>query len=112
MEMYTEVPEVTRCMYMDNGDICMAVGTMNDQTLFGTCDELVMAAQSGDLTFVPTDDECIIEEQASCMDDEDVAAFADFCYFHHSYNVCEDVEMCNAVLTVDGVDYAGTCEEM
>lgn len=109
MEMYVDVPEVTRCMYQETEDSCWAVGTMNDQTLFGTCDELIMAAETGDLTFYGNDDECVEEEQASCMDDPDIAAFADFCYYRYCYNMCTDEEMCTVVLTVDGEDYVTSC---
>lgn len=38
MDMYTEVPEVTRCMFLETETECTAVGTMNDVTIFGTCD--------------------------------------------------------------------------
>ena len=110
MDMYTDVPEVTRCWYLEDDNGCTAVGTMNDQTLIGTCDELIAAAEMGDLTFYPIEDECIVEEQYECMDDPQVAAFADYCYYSCTNDVCNDVAIdCYALLSIDGEDYVGSC---
>ena len=113
MDMYVDVPDVTRCWYKEDEDSCYAVGTYMDQTLFGTCDDLIAAAEMGDLTFYGNSDECIEEEQASCMDDPDIAAIADFCYYTYSYDICNDVEVqCLGVVEVDGTDYIDTCENL
>jgi len=91
--MNDDYPEVTRCRYKEDEDSCYGVGTVNDQTLFGTCDDLIAAHEMGDFIFYGNADECIEEEQASCMDDPDIAAIADFCYYTYSYDICNDVEV-------------------
>lgn len=113
MEMYVMVPEVTRCQYKETETECMAVGTMNDVTIFGTCDQLIAQVEAGALEWEDVTEGCEIIVQASCMDDEDIASFAEFCHYINYENFCtEEAEYgwCYAVVTVDGVDHVGSCD--
>jgi len=72
----------------------------------------MMAGEMGDFTFYGNADECVEEEQATCMDDENIAAIAETCWYSATYNVCDDTETCTAIVTVDGTDYIAACDDL
>jgi len=46
------------------------------------------------------------------MDDENIAAIADTCWYSATYNVCDYTETCTAIVNVDGTDYIAACDDL
>merc|ERR550537_253007 len=113
MEMYVDVPDMTRCWFFEDEEDCFAVGTYMDTTLFGTCEYMMNVVETGDFTPEETGDDCVVVEQGSCLEEDGVAEIADLCHFVTFYDVCMDEEIsCHAIVSVDGTDYIDTCEHL
>lgn len=109
---------IERCWLAEhpNGDdtyTCrMFVTNLDGDTVLDYCEDFEQRIADWNWDYDMEDEECWINHVQGDCTGEEGTEFAEWCYFAYRVDQCEEKEECLTVVTVNGDDYAGTCDQI